>query len=757
MSGKSWRILTRRGLPGRRGHVATMASPLYNSAMPRPHATVSPLLDLLMRVHVAGTTALLPASASLAQVEAIRPAGASRRLRRQLGAPLLAAARAVLRRPRVRQLALRILKRFPGLYARAYSVMMGPGTRAADPASADMQEPSLSPRAALVLRTLRALESELQHLPGRRPRLAWVSPMPPERTGVATYAVELLAQLRDAFDIELILAQAETVLSPALIDLPQRSVAWFAEHGSEFDQVLYQIGNSPFHSHMFALLARHPGVVVLHDFFLGGALAHAQMSGAMPHAWTNALLRAHGYGAVCASTDPARNGRAHKDWPCSLGVLEGATRVIVHSQYARRLAIDWYGPASANLIDVIPHPRTAPAIVDRALARAALGVADDCFLVCSFGFIAPNKLTHELLRAWLDSALHGDARCTLVLVGANHDSPYGMEVDNLIRKAGRHASIRIAGWTDLTVYQQYLQAADVGVQLRAEAHGESSGAVLDCLNYGVPTIINANGSMAEFPADAVWRLPDRFEVHDLSASLDMLWRHPAQRAALGQQAAALIEAQFRPPQCARQYLATLDRAQTAIAEQRQAWRAALADVPAGEAGLRGLAVDLAQTLPATQRQLLIDVSDWTRTHGDADGLARHQVLELLRDEPAGLHVEPVWLDTTAGAPCYRQARNVIGHLLGLDWGSQPEPVVDARPGDIFYAPDATSAALEESIDSGLLPKWRARGITVAMLVRKHGIDNSLRITACADLLLYETPAVAQGMVTSRKHAAPASR
>ena len=40
-----------------------------------------------------------------------------------------------------------------------------------------------------------------------------------------------------------------------------------------FDRILYQLGNSPFHKHMFELLQQFPGVVTLHEFFLGNVLA----------------------------------------------------------------------------------------------------------------------------------------------------------------------------------------------------------------------------------------------------------------------------------------------------------------------------------------------------------------------------------------------------------------------------------------------------------------------------------------------------
>jgi len=707
-------------------------------------AAPATLFDLLTADPGAGgcAIALLPSAAP----DAAPPASPAQRpsALRRLATTLLPAARLVLRQPQVRQLALRILKRSPGLYARAYRMMMASSGAAAAPGAAQGDDAAtLSPRANAILRSLRTLQAGTLRQPGTRPRLAFVAPLPPQRTGVATYAVELLAELSGHFEIELVVAQDETILPPGLAHLPLRQAAWFLEHGADYDQVLYQFGNSPFHSHMFALLERHPGVVVLHDFFLGGALVHAQMSGASPRAWTEALLHAHGYAAVHASQSAAGRGQAHKDWPCSLPVLENATRTIVHSRHARRLASDWFGAGAAHGIDVIPHPRTQPPVHDRAGARAALGIAADTFLVCSFGFVTPNKLTHELLRAWINSPLHGDRSCALVLVGANHDSPYGVEVEALIRGAGPGTNIRITGWTDAAVYGQYLQAADVGVQLRTSAHGESSGAVLDCMNYGLATIVNANGSMAEFPPEAVWRLPDVFAVAELAAALGTLRRDPARRAALGQGALALLDAHFRPAQCTRQYLATLAAACARTQAQHAAWRAALAQAaPANEEQLQALATRLADDTMAMQRQLLVDVSDWAAPGAAVDALAARQLRELLAQARPGWRIEPVWLDTSGSAPRYRQARNAAGRVLGLDWPVQDEPLVDVHPGDVYYAPNAASAAVAAACGSGLLAAWRARGVLVNLLVRSESAM-AVPAPAGADRLLCTSAAIAQ--------------
>jgi len=673
---------------------------------------------------------------------------------RTLARPALFAARLVLRSPRVRQLALRVLKRFPMLYERAYRMVMASGSAppAGGRAGGD-QVAALSPRANAILRTLRSLDGAGAGADAR-PRLAFVSPLPPERSGIATYATELLMELTAHADIELVAAQDEVRMPPALAHLPVRTAAWFAEHGAGYDQVLYQLGNSPLHSHMFALMARHPGVVVLHDFFLGGALVHAQMSGAAPHAWLEALFHSHGYLALRASEAAAASGQGqvHKDWPGSLPVIEGATRTIVHSQHARQLAADWYGPGATKRIDVIPHPRTPPAVIDRASARAALGIAPNCFLVCSFGFIAPHKLTHELLRAWSASTLHGAPDCMLILVGANHDSPYGVDVEGLIRRAGAGANIRIAGWTDDATYRQYLQAADVGVQLRTNAQGESSGAVLDCMNYGLATIVNANGSMAEFPPDAVWRLPDRFTEPELGAALETLRRDPAQRAALGARAVALLDQSFRPAQCAARYLDTLARARAKTAARHAAWRAALARAaPQGETAWQDLAAQLADAEAAatadTRRRLLVDVSDWARSGATFDPLAADQLRELLAQQRPGWRVEPVYLDAADAdaRPRYRQARNAVGRLLGLGWPVQDEPVLEVHAGDVYYAPDAASNVLAAARDGGLPAAWRARGVTINLMVRAPDDIDAARLVG-ADRLLCDSAVVAATVV-----------
>ncbi|MFS2137708.1 glycosyltransferase [Duganella sp. Dugasp56] len=580
-------------------------------------------------------------------------------------------------------------------------------------------------------KALAALEAHAERLaaaaaaaPAARPkrRLAFVSPLPPERTGIADYALEILPALTAHFDIELILAQSRCTLPPALAHLPQRSVDWFRQNAGHYDQVMYQFGNSPFHSHMFPLLAEHPGVVVLHDFFLSGVVSYDQLSGAVPGAWAEALFHSHGYAALLAGQAPDGVEQAKDSYPCNLAVLENATRVIVHSEYSRTLARHWYHPQAGGDWSVVPHARALAQRHDRAAARAALGIAADAFVVCSFGFIAPTKLTQELVRAWTASALHADRDCELVLVGANHGGGYGAELSALIEAADAGGRIRIAGWTDDPVYHLYLQAADAGVQLRSTSRGETSGAVLYCMSYGVPTIVNANGSLAELPDDAVWMLDDQFSQAALVDALETLRRDPARRAALGQAGRALLARDYSPERCAALYAEAADLAWAEQASSPRALAPALAalpQLPTDDAYLQQLAATMAR-LPdlLAPRQLLVDVTAIAR-HDLKTGIervVRTQLLELLRRPRPGWRVEPVYLSDEGGHWHYRYARRYAFGLLGIEAAHASDPVADAGAGDVFYSGDSSPAAMMAAAAQGLYGHWRARGISVNFAV-----------------------------------------
>ena len=254
-------------------------------------------------------------------------------------------------------------------------------------------------------------------VPDRRPKLAYVSPLPPARSGIADYSAELLPELARYYDIAVVVAQQEVCDDWIQSNCQIRNPEWLLSNAHRMDRVLYHIGNSPFHQHIFDLLEKVPGVVVLHDFFLSSLLCHLELEQIAENVWSGELYHSHGYSAI---RDRYRCGywadtlNVVMKYPANLRVLQHAQGVIVHSEYSRRLADEWYGKKIAADWEVIPLLRTPSARFDRSQIRAALGIEPDTFLVCSFGLLAPTKQNERLLEAWLASALCKDKHSHLV-------------------------------------------------------------------------------------------------------------------------------------------------------------------------------------------------------------------------------------------------------------------------------------------------------------------------------------------------------
>ncbi|HSV44949.1 MAG TPA: glycosyltransferase, partial [Ramlibacter sp.] len=431
-----------------------------------------------------------------------------------------------------------------------------------------------------------------------RPRLALVSPVPPAQSGIADYCAELLPVLAWHYAIEIVCDQRQVALPEAVAGLPVHSTEWFEAHAGEFDRIVYQFGNSEFHARMFDLLRRHRGVVVLHDFFLSGAL-HWMDGRRWPGAFAEALMASHGTEGVEFERDHGR-GAALFRYPLNRFVIERASGVIVHSAYSMEAATRWYGPGTSRHWHRIPHLRVLPQALDRAGARQALGLQEDDFLVCSFGQIAETKQTHRLLETWLRSGMAQDKRCRLVLVGKNAPAGYGERIAELAQ--GGDGRIAITGFADRPAFERYLAAADVAVQLRGMSRGETSGAVLDCLAHGTAVIANANGSNAEYPHGVLYRLEDEYADDDLLTALLRLRAQPQERHALGLEGRRWVAERHDPQAVALQYQAAIEAA-AARPHAQGYWdlidRLAALEAAPSEADLLAAATALAATAQVT--------------------------------------------------------------------------------------------------------------------------------------------------------------
>lgn len=583
----------------------------------------------------------------------------------------------------------------------------------------------------LAYRRLRAAEDCLRAGPrpagrcGERPRLAYFSPMPPDRTGVADYSADLLPALGRHYEIHVILGPGSKEIGAIPGCAAAHDVAWFERNAHLFDRFVYQMGNSEFHSHMLPLLEKFPGVVAMHDFFLGHFLAYLELEAGLKGYWTRALYHAHGYDALRMRFEPGQTAAAVRDWPGNCFVLQQAQGIIVHSDFARGLARSFYGCADDFV--VISQSRPLPKHVDRAAARAALGLREDDFLVCSFGFLGETKLNHRLLDAWASSRLRNDRNCRLVFVGEAANDAYCCQLRAAI-EAHAPGNIQITGYASAALYEQYLAAADAAVQLRCLSRGENSRAVLDCMAYGLPTIVNSHGSMAELPDGRLIKLPDDFSIAELRIALESLQADPEFRLSLGTRARSLVAEALSPQKAAELYSAAIESfaAKAAPMFDMEALFDAAADVMeagASDAYRVERARELARQSPlrAPARQLLIDVSALAREdlRSGIQRVVRAQLLGLLANPPEGFRIEPIWLSNEGGAWRHRYARKLTCRLLGLPADSLDDDAISTQPGDVYYMPDYFPHGVVQAFEEGVYDRLRENGVRLNFLIHDN--------------------------------------
>src|SRR4051812_30125527 len=286
-------------------------------------------------------------------------------------------------------------------------------------------------------------------------KVAYFSPLPPERSGIADYSALLLPELERRLDLV---------------------VARRGKRTPRADVAVYHVGNDPeAHGWSVDALRRRPGVVVLHEHVLHHLVAGLTLARRDVHGYLDAMERDAGvvgrllaHGVLDNRIPPLWEARPD-EFPLNGEVLELAEALIVHSRYVeeRVRAAGYERPVFR-----IPHPAwPAPAVEPPPGAEAEL-------LVGAFGHVNASKRTPQLLRA---VELVPDAK--LLLVGALAER-YDLEVPS---------SVRREEYVDESRLWSLMAACDVVVSLRAPTMGETSGTVIRALSLGKPLVVSDIG------------------------------------------------------------------------------------------------------------------------------------------------------------------------------------------------------------------------------------------------------------------------
>jgi len=348
-------------------------------------------------------------------------------------------------------------------------------------------------------------------------RLAWFSPLPPARSGIAASSADLVPRLAPAHAIDCF--SAENV----------RDFLWMARR-DPYDLVVYQLGNAPCHDYMWGYLAAFPGLVVLHDARLHQSRARALLQ----QERFDDYRREFWYDHPAARRDfveyavAGLGGPIYYCWPMLRVVLRTARLVAVHNP---RVAADLRQEYPGTAIEAI-RLGTAPLAADaaaRARLRARFGVRDDAVLFASFGKITAEKRIAAILRAF--DAVAGERRDVhLLLAGDASDYP-ALERH---RSASAYAArVHVSGYLPDQAIGDYLAAADACLCLRWPTALETSASWLQCLASARPTVISDLAHLADIPTlDPRSRRPSHPSAEPVAMAIDLIDEDESLRLAM---------------------------------------------------------------------------------------------------------------------------------------------------------------------------------------------------------------------------------
>ncbi len=327
-------------------------------------------------------------------------------------------------------------------------------------------------------------------------RLDYLSPLPPVRSGIADYSVDLLPHLARLADVRVLALPGQAVA-------PEIAARWRpvpADRAGEDGRIpLYHMGNNRYHEEIWKLALERPGIVVLHDLVLHHFLLDRTVGRGEFEPYRRQLELDHGWiGAAAAG--PVRWGAfgraAQFSLPANRTLLRRQRGVLVHSRWAADELAEQDRELAVRVVPMgIPLP-PAPAAEVALAFRRRHDVPADALLLGSFGFQTPIKRTDVAIRALTRPGLE---RVELLIAGEL--SEYS-NYPALAEKLGVGDRVHVTGYLHFSELEEAIAATDLCLNLRYPTAGETSASLLRILAVGRPALISDYAEFGDLP-DAV--------------------------------------------------------------------------------------------------------------------------------------------------------------------------------------------------------------------------------------------------------------
>ncbi len=388
---------------------------------------------------------------------------------------------------------------------------------------------------------------------------AYFSPLPPARSGIADYSRALLPHLAQTAQITLFTEKPDSVKDELKASFNIQPISEYPNQRWNFDLTLYQMGNSSHHEAIYETAVRYPGLVILHDHGLHHFMAHRTVDSHDYSGYIREMGYALGLNGIQLAWDIREQRADHPLFavPLNNRLVDRSLGLIVHSQVVADMLAE----------QAFERPiRVIPALMEKRVGqsqRETLNLSSETVIFATLGLVTAEKKLDLALSAFkqLQQTIPDSH---FLIVGDVHP-----EV-NLAKIIGRNqlekAVTQLGFIESLQGFVDWIEAADIIINLRHPTVGETSATALRAMAAAKPVIVFDLGWYSELPDSAVVKVRPLDNI-DLLDAMQRLASQPDLRQQLATTAANYIATHHDPAHIAQQYSTFANQILTNLSRQ----------------------------------------------------------------------------------------------------------------------------------------------------------------------------------------------
>ena len=299
------------------------------------------------------------------------------------------------------------------------------------------------------------------------------------------------------------------------------------------DSIIYQIAdNYNFHGGCLKWLPAFPGIVCLHDNFVGNLFSKWSLQN---HSEALKILE------VWYGKSAAENFFSYKNMedfiknnvetaPLLEWIASMAAGVITHSQWGVKRILE----SCAGPVHITPLAYNINNISEQRLSKHTKKLSEHkIFTILVIGQVNFNKCYKTIIKAISKSALLRSKVCFNIVGLITEDEKKNLNIlaENL------KVNILITGAVNDYDLHNAILRADIICCLRNPILESASASAIEALLYGKTVIVMDHGFYSEIPDACVCKISLKNEIQNLTKSLEFLYSQPKERKRIGDNAA----------------------------------------------------------------------------------------------------------------------------------------------------------------------------------------------------------------------------